>query len=201
MSLRHAYTVWAPVYDLAVDLATREIRRQSLARLDQPDPLDVLLVGVGTGLDLPHLPRTHRYTGIDLTPAMLARARRRARAQALTIDLQEADAHQLPFEDARFDAVVMHLIVAVVPDPVRALQEAARVLRPGGRLLVLDKFLRPGQSAPLRRLASKLLQHLATRTDVVFEELLAHTPELHLVSDRPALAGGWFRHIELGKPS
>lgn len=196
MSLRRAYTLWAPVYDLAVDLATREPRRRSLQRLPA-DSGQVLLIGVGTGLDIPHLPRGPRYTGVDLTPAMLARARRRAARHDLAIALEEADAHRLPYADRQFDAIVMHLIVAVVPDPARALAEAARVLRPGGRLLILDKFLAPGQRAPLRRAASRLLRHLATRTDVVFEDLLAAVPELALVDDRPALAGGWFRHIEL----
>ena len=199
MSLRHAYTVWAPVYDLAVDLATRELRRRSLARLKDHPRSQVLLVGVGTGLDIPHLPDRHGYTGIDLTPAMLTRAQRRAQALALQIELQEADAHALPFDPERFDVVVMHLILAVVPDPAQALAEAARVLRPGGRILILDKFLKPGERAPLRRLANGVLRHLATRTDVVFEDLLASTPELHALNDEPALAGGWFRYIELEK--
>ncbi|HDP89918.1 MAG TPA: class I SAM-dependent methyltransferase [Thioalkalivibrio sp.] len=199
MSLRHAYTLWAPVYDLAVGLATREARRASLTRLVPAADAEVLLIGVGTGLDFPFLPTGPRYTGVDLTPAMLARARRRAERHDLAIALEEADAHALPFADQGFDAVVMHLIVAVVPEPERALAEAARVLRPGGRLLILDKFLAPGQRAPVRRAASRMLQHLATRTDVVFEELLTATPSLALIDDRPALAGGWFRHIELEK--
>ena len=199
MSLRHAYTVWAPVYDLAVDLATREPRRRSLARLAELPASEVLLVGIGTGLDIPYLPAAHGYTGIDLTPAMLARAHARARRHAVRIELQEGNAHALPFDPDRFDTVVMHLILAVVPDPARALAEAARVLRPGGRILILDKFLRPGRPAPVRRLANRLLRHVATRTDVVFEDLLNRTPELGLVRDEPALAGGWFRHIELEK--
>lgn len=199
MSLRHTYTLWAPVYDLAVDLATREARRRSLARLPQSPAQDVLLIGVGTGLDLPHLPAAHRYAGIDLTPAMLARARRRAERLALPVELHEGDAHQLPFGDERFDSVIMHLILAVVPDPARALREAARTLRPGGKILILDKFLRPGQRAPLRRLANLALRHLATRTDVVFEDLLHFAPGLRLIDNRPALAGGWFRYIELEK--
>jgi len=73
------------------------------------------------------------------------------------------------------------------------------VLRPGGRVLILDKFLRPDQKAPVRRLVSPLLGLLATRTDVVFEDVLARAPGLEVVSDRPALAGGWFRHIVLRK--
>ena len=73
------------------------------------------------------------------------------------------------------------------------------MLRPGGRILILDKFLRPEQRAPVRRLLSLLTAPVATRMDVVFEELLRHTPELEVTEDHPALVGGWFRHIVLKK--
>jgi len=87
----------------------------------------------------------------------------------------------------------------VVPEPARALTEAVRVLKPGGQILIFDKFLKPGQKAPLRRLISPLLGRLATRTDVVFEDVLRDVSSLQLVSDVPALAGGWFRLIRLRK--
>lgn len=72
-------------------------------------------------------------------------------------------------------------------------------LKPGGVILILDKFLRPGASAPLRRLISPIAARIATRTDVVFESVLATAPELSLKYDEPALAGGWFRRIQLVK--
>jgi len=197
LTLRHSYTLFAPVYDALVAPFTDAMRRRSLAGLREGPHAEVLLVGVGSGLDLPLLPRGPRYTGLDLTPAMLARARRKAASAGLDIRLDVGDARRLPYGDAAFDAVVLHLILAVTPHPERVLAEAARVLRPDGRVLILDKFLRPGQTAPLRRLISPLLGLLATRTDVVFERVLARVPELEIMSDQPALAGGWFRRIRL----
>lgn len=200
MSLRHSYTLMAPVYDSAVAFATERARRESLRALADKPSSDVLLPGIGTGLDLPFLPPSHRYVGIELTPAMLRRARQRAARQGITIELREGDAMALESPAQSFDAVVMHLILAVVPHPERALAEAARVLRPGGEIIIFDKFLKPGERAIGRRLLNMVTRHLATRTDVVFEDLLACCPGLRLIEDRPALAGGWFRHIRLKKP-
>ncbi len=89
------------------------------------------------------------------------------------------------------------MILAVVPEPRLCLQETARVLRPGGTALIFDKFLQPGQRAPLRRLLSPLASRLATHLDVVFETVHESEPALQLESDRPALAAGWFRLIRL----
>lgn len=112
---------------------------------------------------------------------------------------QVGDAMALPYRDGLFDRIVMHLILAVVPRPSAALAEASRVVKPGGRLHILDKSLRPGQSASLRKLISPLLGQVATRTNVVFEEVLATCPGLKVVSDEPDAMGGWFRRIVLEK--
>ncbi len=157
----------------------------------------MLLAGVGTGLDLPHLPPQHHYVGLDLNRAMLQRALPRARRVDF-IPVQ-GDVQRLPFADASFDLAVLHLILAVVPAPDACFAEVARILRPGGRVLVFDKFLRHGQTALLRRLANPLLRRVATRLDVVFETVLAKAPALRVEDDRPALAGGWFRMIQLRK--
>ena len=155
----------------------------------------MLLAGIGTGLDLPHLPNQHHYVGLDLTHAMLRRAL--PRTGALDFTPAQGDAQRLPFADASFDSAVLHLILAVVPNPPACLGEIARTLKPGGEVLIFDKFLRPGQPAPLRRLLNPLLRRVATRLDVVFEDTLATTPTLRLLDDRPALAAGWFRFIRL----
>ena len=160
---------------------------------------EVLLVGVGSGLDLPLLPRGPRYTGLDLTPAMLARARRKATALKLDIKLDVGDARRLPYGDATFDVVVLHLILAVTPHPERVLIEAARVLRRGGRVLILDRFLRLGQKAPLRRLISRCWVCWPPAPTWCSRRCWRKRRTWKLLSDQPALANGWFRRIVLRK--
>ncbi|KFB69097.1 class I SAM-dependent methyltransferase [Candidatus Accumulibacter vicinus] len=194
MGLKHSYTLISPFYDAVLAAATRAARVRSLAALPQA-PARVLLSGVGTGLDLPLLPTQHRYTGIDLTHAMLRRAV--PRAAPLDFCCVQGDAQRLPFADGSFDHVVLHLILAVLPNPFACLSETARVLVPGGSVLIFDKFLQPRQWAPVRRLLNPVVSRIATRLDVVFEEVLEQTPQLVLESDQPALAAGWFRRIRL----
>lgn len=194
MSLKHSYTLISPFYDWLLAAATRTARVRSLASLPA-EPAQVLLSGVGTGLDLPLLPAQHLYTGLDLTHAMLRRAV--PRAAQLDFRCIQGDSQGLPFADQCFDVAILHLILAVLPDPVACLRETARVLKPGGSVLIFDKFLQPGQRAPLRRLANPVLRRVATRLDVVLEEVLATTPQLLLASDQPVLAAGWFRLIRL----
>lgn len=198
MSLKHSYHFLAPIYDSMVAKATHPMRAKSLQRLGGSSDESILLMGVGTGLDFPLLPSGPSYTGIDITPAMLKKARTRLQPDK-DITLHEGDVQQMPYAENSFDIVIMHLILAVVPDPQSALQEAQRVVKPGGRILILDKFIRPGQLAPMRRLINLFIRHIATRTDVVFEHLLINTPSLKLLKDETAMAGGWFRYIELQK--
>lgn len=198
MSLRQSYTLLAPLYDALVSQGTAAMRQTSLDQLPDVTGQSILLAGVGTGLDFAYLPREANYVGVDLTPAMLTRAQQRC-PEHLQMQLQLADVTQLPFADDQFDHVVMHLILAVVPNSIKALQEATRVVKPGGSILVLDKFLRRGQLALTRRALNLLLRHIATRTDVVFEDVLQHSPALQVRSDKPMMAGGWFRSIVLEK--
>ncbi|MGW8183136.1 MAG: class I SAM-dependent methyltransferase [Burkholderiales bacterium] len=194
MSLRLTYTVFSPFYDWFVGPVFRSARRRSLATL--PDGgARILLNGVGTGLDLPLLPPGPCYVGVDLTLAMLRRSR--ARGSGLDYFPLQGDSLALPFRDASFDHAVLHLILAVAPRPARTLAETARVVRKGGCILILDKFLARGKRAPLRRLFSPLSARIATRLDVVFDDVLAQVPDVRLLRNDPSLAGGWFRLIAL----
>ncbi len=193
--LQKSYRILAPFYDGVVDFPTRAARQRSLSQLGDVHGMKILLCGVGTGLDIPYLPPGAFYTGIDFLPQMLRRAKRRITTQDITLHL--GDVMQLPYPDQYFDVVIMHLILTVAPFPQRALDEANRVLISHGKLLIFDKFLKPAQFAPVRRLVSPLTAQFATNTNVVFEEL--NHSGLRVVSDTPALALGWFRLILLRK--
>ena len=99
---------------------------------------DVLEVAVGTGLSLPFYDAELNVTGIDLSPAMLDIARQRAAELRRDVDLREGDAHHLPVADASFDTVACTFSLCNIPDPRQAVTEMRRVLRPGGRLVLVD---------------------------------------------------------------
>jgi ubiquinone/menaquinone biosynthesis C-methylase UbiE len=121
----------------------------------------VLEVGVGTGRSLPLYPAGLALTGVDLSPAMVAIARRRAAELGVTVDLREGDAAALPFDDAAFDTVVCALSLCTIPDPAAAIAEMGRVLVPGGRLLLLDHVV---STWPPVRAGQWLLERLTIRT-------------------------------------
>jgi ubiquinone/menaquinone biosynthesis C-methylase UbiE len=109
--------------------------------------LDALDAGCGTGfLTLELASRGHRVTGIDFAPAMLAEARRKAADQGAAIRFEEADAEQLPFLPGSFDLVVSRHVLWTLPHPESAIEEWIRVLRPGGRLAVIDGQFDPAFS-------------------------------------------------------
>ena len=195
--LRLSYNLIAPLYDAFIARPLLQARIHSLRALPTSLAGKVLLSGIGTGLDLPLLPKLHHYTALDFNAAMLRRAK--PRGAELQVEWVMGDSMALPFADEQFAHVVLHLILAVVPQPAKFLSEAARVLKPGGTIIILDKFLRPHQRAWLRRALNPLSRRIATRMDVVFEEVLSVVPRLQLVSDVPLLAGGWFRGIVLRK--
>jgi ubiquinone/menaquinone biosynthesis C-methylase UbiE len=116
---------------------------------------DVLEVAVGTGLNLDHYPDDVTITGVDLSPAMLEHARRRADASGREVTLHVGDAHRLEFPDDSFDTVVCTFSLCGIPDERRAIAEMWRVLRPGGQLLLADHVV--STSAPVR-LLQRLLE-------------------------------------------
>jgi len=99
---------------------------------------DLLEVGVGTGVNMPLYPPGARVVGIDIAENMIARARARAAKSGLVTDLTQMDVEHLEFADDRFDCVVATFVFCSVPDPVAGLEEVRRVLKPGGRLLLLE---------------------------------------------------------------
>jgi ubiquinone/menaquinone biosynthesis C-methylase UbiE len=99
---------------------------------------DVLEVAVGAGLNFDAYPHEIRLTGIDLSEAMLEIAGTRARDIARDVDLRQGDAHALPFTDNSFDTVVCTFGLCAIPDIDVALDEMTRVLKPGGRLILVD---------------------------------------------------------------
>ena len=102
-----------------------------------------LEIAVGTGLNLPHYPAGIHLSAIDLSPEMLAIARSRAADLQPSVDLQVGDAHELGFEDETFDTVVVTYSLCNIPDPHRAVAEMKRVLRPGGKLILVDHIRSP----------------------------------------------------------
>lgn len=98
----------------------------------------ILEVAIGTGLNLPHYPVDATITGIELSPAMLAIAKRRVADLGRDVDLRTGDAQALPFADDSYDTVVCALSLCTIPDPAAAIGQMKRVLVPGGQLLLLD---------------------------------------------------------------
>jgi ubiquinone/menaquinone biosynthesis C-methylase UbiE len=128
----------APRYDRAMRFLERYQFRGGREWVCSRARGDVLEVAVGTGLNLGLYPPGTRLTGVDLSPEMLRRARSRSAAIDAPIELKQADVEALPFGDGTFDTVVSTLAMCAVPDERAAVLEMCRVLRPGGRLLLLD---------------------------------------------------------------
>ena len=162
---------------------------------------EILEIAVGTGRNLPFYPKDARLTGIEPSPKMLAIARQRARELDIEGDLRVGDAQNLPFPDASFDTVVATLALCTIPDDGRAVAEAARILRPGGRLLLLEHVRSP--LLPVRLLQgilnplSVLLEH-----DHLLREPLHHIEDAGLLVERlECLRRGIAQRLVARKPS
>lgn len=135
---RRVWEAMAPRYDRDIKLIEKIQFGGGRAWVGSRATGRVLEVAVGTGRNFAFYPREVSITGIELSPAMLAIARTRAAQLRLDVDLRVGDAQALPFDDDSFDTVVCTLSLCTIPDHAAAIAEMARVLRPGGRLLLLD---------------------------------------------------------------
>lgn len=198
---RLRYTLWAPIYDALVGAAGfAPARRRSIDRLELREGDHVLLVGAGTGLDLDFLPPGVTVTAVDVTPAMLRRLERRAARAGRPVSAEIQDARRLAFPDGSFDAVVLHLILAVMPQPELGMKEVARVLRPGGRVAIFDKFLRAGaQPSTARRFLNVVTRSLFSDINRQLEPLLEGT-RLVVERDEPGAFDGAYRSVLLSRP-
>ncbi len=190
--IRFRYSFWAPHYD-RVTRFPRE-RRRSIELLALRPGERLLIIGCGTGADLPFVPTEVEVLATDLTPAMIRQAEAHARTG---IEYRVMDGMALDLPDGGFDAAILHMVLEVIPDPVRCLAEAARVLRLGGRLAVFDKFLPDEASVgPLRRAGLALLDFVFTSTNRRMGEILARSGAPFVVErDEPSVAA--YRHLLL----
>lgn len=192
------YSLYAPAYDWAASILNHS-RKHSLEQLQVKKGDKVLMVGAGTGMDLYYLPVGCELVATDITPAMVRRIKKKN--EHLQHDLQALvmDGQQLEYPDEHFDKIILHLILSVIPDPVKTIREAERVLKPGGRITVYDKFVRPLQRASLlRRFFNLFTSVLFSNITCRFETIISHT-SLKVLSDHKADLGGNFRIILLEK--
>jgi len=204
VTLRKAYARWAPVYDLVFGALFDRGRRAAIAAAEQVGGR-ILEVGVGTGISLPGYSSHNRIVGIDLSEPMLRKAQRRVANLSLTnVEILEVmDAEHLSFPDASFDVVVANHVISTVPNPQTALDECARMLRPGGEMILLSRI---GADAGLRHLIEFLLQPIARRlgwrTEFPWDRFARWTErraDVRLIERRPTPPFGHFSLLRFVK--
>lgn len=168
------YNRLAPVYDLLELPMEWLFHHQRRRRLLQQAAGRVLEVGIGTGKNLPHYPSGVDLTGIDVAPRMLARADRRARKLGVPVRLSPADVRRLPFPAAVYDTVAATFVFCSVAEPVEGLRELGRVVKPGGRILLLEHV------RPRSRLFGRLADLLTPLTRRIFGFALNRRTEENL---------------------
>lgn len=173
-AIQTSYARWAPVYDKTFGAVTNAGRLRT-ARFVNRHAREVLEVGVGTGLALPHYAPQVNVTAIDYSEDMLRKARKRVAELNLrnVRELRRMDARSLDFPDHRFDAVVAMHVLSVVPDPERVMSEIARVCKPGGRVIITNHFASgKGPLALLERALAPLESLIGWHSDFEIETVL-----------------------------
>lgn len=172
--VRRFYEKTASRYDRQISLFERVALADGRQWVCSQAAGEVLELAVGTGRNLRHYPVEVRLTGIELSPAMLALAQREADAISRQVELREADAQALPFDGGSFDTVTCTLSLCTIPDDRAAIREAFRVLRPGGRFILLEHVRSP--IAPVRAI-ERMLEPLFLRFE---HDHLTRDPVDHL---------------------
>lgn len=160
-TIEKAYARWAPIYDFVFG-AVFDPGRQAAIIAAEAMGGRILDVGVGTGLSLPDYAPSSRIFGVDLSEPMLRKAHERACALRLcqVEGLAVMDAQRLAFADASFDVVVAQFVITAVPDPEATLDEFARVVRPGGEIILVNHL---GAESGFRFIFEKAFSPLARR--------------------------------------
>jgi phosphatidylethanolamine/phosphatidyl-N-methylethanolamine N-methyltransferase len=168
-----AYARWAPIYDIVFGLVFERGRKASIAAAERIGGR-ILEVGVGTGLSLPDYSWSNRLTGVDLSEPMLRKARARVAEHRLTnVDgLAVMDAQRLGFDDAVFDVVVAQYVITTVPNAEATLDEFARVLKPGGEIILVNHLgATDGVRATYERWLAPLARRLGWQAEFRWERL------------------------------
>ena len=198
------YARWAPVYDLVFGSVFERARHAAIAATNRVGGR-VLDVGVGTGICLPHYAPNTRVVGIDLSEPMLRKARKRVREQRLrhVEGLELMDAEHLAFPEASFDVVVAQYVINTVPRPEAALDEFARVLRPGGEIILVNRVgAEAGARRTLEHFFTPVAERLGWRSEFPWERFahwIQQTEGLRLIERRPVPPLGHFSLIRFGK--
>jgi len=141
VTMERAYARWAPVYDALCGPVFLNARRAATAAAKRVGPR-ILEIGVGTGLSFADYDDRFEVTGIDVSEPMIAKARARLATgrHPWVKDLRVMDAERLTFEEGSFDAVVAQFVITLVENPERVLDECARVLAPGGEIILVNHY-------------------------------------------------------------
>ena len=173
--MEKAYARWAPVYDVLCGPVFVNGRRAA-ARAARDVGGRILEIGVGTGLSFDDYDASTEITGIDISKPMIARARERAASGRYphVRGLAVMDAHDLRFGEASFDCVVGQFVITLVADPEQVLSECARVVRPGGQIILVNHlYSEQGFGAAVERLLAVKARRLGLRPEFPFQRLAA----------------------------